>query len=38
MEKIAESIEERNEVNVKNRWKYYLSKQCSEMKTHSDHE
>jgi hypothetical protein len=29
---IAESFEGRNEVNVKNRWNYYLSKHCSDLK------
>jgi hypothetical protein len=36
--KIAESFEGRNEVNVKNRWKYYLSKHCSDFKTNVDDE
>jgi hypothetical protein len=30
--KIAESFDGRNEVNVKNRWNYYLSKHCSDIK------
>jgi hypothetical protein len=36
--KIVKSFEVRNEVIVKNRWKYYLYKQSSDLKSHSDHE